>query len=344
MIRIKCKWFLLCYLFSMIINPAIAQQKPHYTQYLMNQYIINPALTGIENYTDIKLSHRHQWVGIMDAPVTTYFTIHKAIHKSDTRTTPTSFEVPVENPRGRQYWKEYEAPAPHHGIGMQIINDRTGPLNRFSGLLTYAYHMALTQRTSIAAGISAGVTNISINASKLEFYSPIDPAVFGSGVLNNFRPDVNLGLYLYSADYFLGVSALQIYPQKINFSDGSVNETKSGKSVPHIFVTGGYRFMIGDNWNIIPSIMLKYVQPLPVQFDLNTRLAYRDRFWFGVGGRLDDGFSAMAGMNISHTVNIGYSYDYNTSRYYNYSKGTHEILLGFTISKQLGFACPRNVW
>lgn len=32
---------------------VMAQQKPHYTQYIMNQYILNPALTGIENYTDV---------------------------------------------------------------------------------------------------------------------------------------------------------------------------------------------------------------------------------------------------------------------------------------------------
>ena len=64
-----------------------AQQKPQYTQYILNNYIINPALTGIENYTDVKLSHRHQWVGFQDAPVTTYFTIHKPIEKQDDRTT-----------------------------------------------------------------------------------------------------------------------------------------------------------------------------------------------------------------------------------------------------------------
>ena len=35
---------------------AAAQQKPHYTQYILNQYVLNPAITGIENYTDIKIS------------------------------------------------------------------------------------------------------------------------------------------------------------------------------------------------------------------------------------------------------------------------------------------------
>src|SRR5438105_14030797 len=100
-----------------------AQQKPEYTQYILNNYILNPALTGIENYTDIKISHRHQWVGLQDAPVTTYLTIHKPIGKKDDRTTATSFEKPGENPRGKSYWEEYEAAKPHHGIGLKIIND-----------------------------------------------------------------------------------------------------------------------------------------------------------------------------------------------------------------------------
>src|SRR5882757_11446796 len=84
-----------------------AQQQPHYTQYVLNQYILNPALTGIENYTDIKLSHRHQWVGLDGAPVTTYLTVHTPLGKKDYRTTATSASVPGENPRGKNYWEDY---------------------------------------------------------------------------------------------------------------------------------------------------------------------------------------------------------------------------------------------
>jgi hypothetical protein len=31
---------------------------------------LNPAVTGIENYTDVKLGHRSQWTGLEGAPVT----------------------------------------------------------------------------------------------------------------------------------------------------------------------------------------------------------------------------------------------------------------------------------
>jgi len=68
------KMFFLMRLRGFILYALKAQQKPHYTQYILNNYIINPALTGIENYTDVKISHTASWVGIQDAPITTYLT------------------------------------------------------------------------------------------------------------------------------------------------------------------------------------------------------------------------------------------------------------------------------
>ncbi|MEO8417090.1 MAG: PorP/SprF family type IX secretion system membrane protein, partial [Ginsengibacter sp.] len=224
-----------------------AQQEPHYTQYIINQYIINPALTGIENYTDVKLSHRHQWVGLQDAPVTTYITVNKPLGKKDDRITATSFDMPGENPRGRNYWQDYEAAKPHHGIGMKIINDRTGPLNRFAGYLSYAYHIGISAKTSLAAGFEAGIRNLSLDRNKLDFgtANPIDPAVYNSGEINQLKPDFGAGIYLYSADYFVGLSAQQIISQKVYFSDLRVKSDNS-KLVPHIFATAGYRFFLND--------------------------------------------------------------------------------------------------
>ncbi len=321
-----------------------AQQKPHYTQYVINQYIINPAITGIENYIDIKASHRHQWVGIQDAPVTTYFTAHGPIGKKDFRTTATSIQVPDENPRGTNYWENYTAAEPHHGVGVQFVNDRTGPLNRMAAYLTYAYHMGLTATTSLSAGFGAGVTSLNLDADKLNFNVPVDPAVHTSGVINRIKPDMNAGLYLYSANYFVGLSAQQIVPQQIDFSNDSIKRSEEGRFVPHMFATAGYRFGLGDDFNLIPSVMMKYVNPLPSQVEFNAKLQYRDLAWVGAGVRVKDGFSGMVGMNISNALNVGYSYDYTTSKLNNYSKGTHELLIGFILGNRYGDTCPRNVW
>lgn len=332
-------------IWSMWLLQAVnAQQKPHYTQYILNQYIVNPAITGIENYVDVKLSHRHQWVGIQDAPVTTYFTMHGALGKKDYRESATSFRMPGQNPRGKSYWEEYNTPGPHHGIGLQVVNDATGPLNRFAAYGTYAYHLGLNPTTTLSAGFGIGVTNLSLNTSKLDF-GPItvDPAVSSSGILNTLKPDINAGLYLYTGNYFIGVSAQQIIPQRIDYSDNAVKKTE-GKFIPHLFGTAGYRFLMGEDINFTPSLMVKYVDPLPVQFEFNAKLQYRDLLWIGGSYRYEDGYAGMIGINVANTVNVGYSYDYITSSLNNYTKGTHEIIIGFIIGNKYGDTCPRNVW
>ncbi len=323
---------------------TLAQQKPHYTQYVLNQYIVNPALTGIENYVDLKLSHRHQWVGLQDAPVTTYLSVHAPIGKSDYRQTATSFDLKGENPRGERYWEEYTAGEPHHGIGMQVINDITGPLKNLSVYGTYAYHLALSPRTSLAGGFGIGFNRISLDADKLDFGDVVvDPAVYSTaGILNKTRLDLMAGLYLYSADYFIGLSAQQIVPQKIDFSNGYIRPSE-GRTIPHLFGTAGIRLLLSESVNMIPSVMVKYVNPLPIQVEANLKFQYLDRMWIGGSYRHKDGLAGMLGLNVSNTFHMGYAYDYTTSRLNNFTRGTHEILLGFVIG---GYPdnCPRNVW
>jgi type IX secretion system PorP/SprF family membrane protein len=328
------------------VATSFAQQRPHYTQYILNNYIINPAVAGIENYVDVKISHRHQWVGLDGAPVTTYLTIHAPLHKSDfERENPTTVHASNENPRGRAYWQEYTKAEPHHGIGFTMLNDRTGPLNRFAAYGTYAYHVGISERTSLSAGISAGVQNWTLNASKLDFgaANPVDPSVAGTGYLNKLRPDVNAGIWMYSADYFVGLAAQNIIPSKLKYAEDTVR-LSDGKIIPHLFLQAGYRMFINDDFSFLPSVLVKYINPLPIGVDINAKLQYRDLLWAGASYRLDDGYSAMIGLNVNSTFNIGYAHDFTTSRLNTVSRGTHEIVVGFLLGNRYGDWCPRNLW
>ena len=326
----------------LVASLCFGQQRPHYTQYVLNNFIINPAVAGIENYTDLKLSHRHQWVGINDAPVTTYLTVHSPIGKKASKGTPTTFSPMGENPRGQAYWEDYTAAEPHHGWGATIINDRTGPLTRFSAYGTYAYHTSISYRTSIAAGMSLGITNNTLNTSKLIFDNPIDPAVGSSDVINTWKPDVNAGIWIYSPDYYVGVSTLQIINQGMTFAADTLKVSQ--KSYPHLFFTAAYKFYAGMDFTILPSAVVRYVNPLPVGVDLMLKGQYRDIFWLGGGYRLNEGILGMVGVNISSTFNIGYSYDYTTSPLQPFTTGSHEVVIGFLLGNRYGDLCPRNLW
>lgn len=325
-----------------------AQQRPHYTQYILNQYIINPAITGIENYTDLKISTRDQWVGLNGAPKTSYLTVHAPLGKKDYRTNATSYEIPGQNPRGKYYWENYTAAEPHHGIGLAIINDATGSFNRFSANISYAYHLGLTPTTNFSGGFYAGITNVSINKAKQDFTGngdPFDPATAAAmdGEINRIRPDVGVGLWLYSKNYFVGLAAQQVIPQKVVFTDDAAIAT-TGRLVPHLFLTAGYRFLLGDDINAIPSLMVKYINASSntnFQPEANLKLQYRDLFWLGGSYRYENGYAAMGGLNLKNSINLGYAYDFTTTALNTVSRGTHEIMLGFLIGNKYSEACPR---
>ena len=332
---------------------ATAQVKPFYTQYILNNYILNPAVTGIENYTDVKLSYRHQWVGINGAPVTGYFSIQGPIGKKDLRTNVNSFEIPGEDPRGKKYWDEYAVSAPHQGIGLTAINDKAGYINRWSVAATYAYHKPLGVRTALAVGFSGGFSSVSLDRGQVDFGNgpqndPNDPAVgYASGDLKKLKPEIGAGLWLYSNHYFVGVSVLNIIPGKAKFVKTS-NPDIGDYFTPNYFITAGYRFFLTDDITALPSVMYQYWQPQLSGLHTNIKLQYRDILWIGASYRLSDlisGYSGMVGVNVSNTFNVSYAYENaTTSRLKTYTKGTHEIMLGFLLGNKFGYTCPRNIW
>jgi type IX secretion system PorP/SprF family membrane protein len=325
-----------------LLNAVKSQQKPQYTQYILNNYIINPAITGIENYIDIKAATRQQWTGLRNAPQTSYITAHMPIGKNDDWGGATSYGMVGENPLGRSYKSDYEASSPHHGIGITAVIDKTGPLSNNTVNLTYAYHIGLAPRLNLSVGAGLGITQFSLNTAELTLEDPNDAAIANSGLITRLKPDVNLGVWLYTAEFFFGTSVQQVLPQTLSFSDQSSYNT--GKTVPHWFITTGYRFWLSDDITIIPSVMVKYVNPTPLGVDFNTKISFRDKFWIGGAVRRNDSFSGLIGFNLGSVFNLGYSYDVTTSALNTVSRGSHEIVLGILLNNRYQVTCPQKMW
>lgn len=333
--------FLICFCLSFSLLPAvIAQQKPQYTQYILNNYIVNPALSGIESYIDAKVATRQQWVGLENAPKTSYFTINMPLGNTDDWGGATSFGMVGENPLGKSYKSDYMASDPHHGIGFTVVSDKAGALSNTTVNFTYAYHLGLAPKLNLAVGIGLGASRLSLNREDVKLEDENDAAIIRSGTANSIKPDINFGVWLYSAEYFIGASVQQLLPQTIDFSENS--NPNAGKTAPHAFVTAGYRFWLSDDITVIPSIMFKYVNPVPLSADLNAKIAFRNKIWIGGTYRKDDAFAAMLGFNISSLVNVGYAYDFTSSALNTVSRGSHEIVLGFTLNNHYKVTCPRN--
>lgn len=319
---------------------AVAQQRPQYTQYIFNNYLLNPAVTGIENYTDAKLGYRSQWTGLNGAPVTSYFSINAPLGEDFVQGDATAFPASGgENPSSRLFTQYYRAAEPHHGIGFMVVSDKAGPITQTNLAATYAYHLGLTDRLNLSVGVAAGFNHISLNTEMITLETANDPTING---LNNsqWKPDIGVGVWAYSADYFFGISAQQILPQNLFVS--STTTVNQSKTVPHFFATAGYKFYLSDDVTLLPSALLKFIEPAPVTFDINLKMSFRDRFWIGGSFRKDDSYAVLAGFNLSSLVNVGYSYDVTTSALRTVSNGSHEIVLGILLNNRYNLKSPQH--
>ncbi|WP_299760117.1 type IX secretion system membrane protein PorP/SprF [uncultured Pontibacter sp.] len=302
---------------------AFGQQRPQYSQYMLNNYLLNPAISGIEDYADIRLSHRRQWVGIDGAPSTYYLSAHTPLNKGAAS-------------------NKYHRALAHHGVGAILHTDKTGPLRRTGLSVSYAYHLPLTTSINLSGGVSTGLIRNSINSNDLEFSNDNDPLLAG-GNINNTVLDLNLGLWLYSRNFSVGVAGAQLLEDA-----GSFSADRSGEAVlplqRHYFITGSYRLEPTESIDIIPSVMVKLADPSPVSIDASLRVMYAERFWLGGAYRHNDALTAMVGVYINPLLDLSYSYDFTTSDLNKVSAGTHEIVLGFKLLNDNRIICPQWVW
>jgi len=321
---------------------AKAQQRPQYTQYVFNNYLLNPALSGIENYTDVKLGYRSQWTGLDGAPVTSYFSVNAPIGNRFLQGDATAFPAGGGlNPSSRSYTQNYMAAEPHHGVGLTVVSDKTGPITQTNIDATYAYHLGLTETLNLAVGVSAGVSHNIIDKSKLTYVDQNDPTI-NSIAGSQWKPDLGIGVWAYSSNYFFGASVQQILPQNLYVTTSTT--AVQNKTVPHYFVTGGVKLFVSDDITLMPSALLKFIAPVPVTFDVNMKMSFRDKFWIGGSYRRNDSYAALVGFNLNSLINVGYSYDFTTSALNTVSHGSHEIVLGILLNNRYKVTCPQHTF
>ena len=292
----------------LLVHNLRAQQLPQYTQYMLNEMAINPAVAGKDNFADVRSNNRYQWVGITDAPRTYMLTLHS----------------PLKNR--------------NMGLGTHIYTDIVGPTRRVGISLAYAYHIKLTEKTNLSLGISAGIQQWGIDGHKLLLHDAGDENLV-TQYQTKIVPDLGAGLYVHNEKWYLGFSAPQLYQSPIRlYKDGD----DKGTLVTHFLLNGAYKFKINDDFKVEPSFLAKYAIPAPAKIDVGARVIYQEQVWLGVGYRHNDAVTAILGFMYKNYLMIGYSYDFTTTNLKKYSTGTHELMLGLRFSKQQTKSWPED--
>lgn len=275
------------------VSTINAQQQAQYTQYMYNTLMVNPAYAGTAHKLEATFIHRSQWVGLDGAPQTQNFGVNAAIKDVI-------------------------------GLGLNVTNDKLGPERQTAITAAVAAKIKLSNKIKLSLGVNGGMDLINVDWSMGQAKSDNDVA-FDQNIKNRVRPVVGAGLYLYSDNWYVGLSS-PTFIQKDKY--GNLGEAAIDNRT-HFYMIAGYVFDVGENLKLKPALLAKAVAGAPITADLSLNALIKEQFTVGAGYRYNDAASILLGYTFKNMLFLGYSYDINLTKLRKYNSGSHDIMIKY---------------
>ena len=314
MIRLKIS---VLFVLFFIITTLKAQQFPIYSQYVFNEYIINPAVAGTIDRTPLRLTYRDQWTGFTDmygnnvAPKTFAFSGH----------------TPISNKLA---------------LGGFVYSDVTGPISQTSAQFSYSWRTCLSKKSCFwerkkFLSFSYGTRLIQFSyddtetISWNEYFGLEDDPVLPNVIETDFLISHVVASYFYTEYFYTGFSVqnLGARPLKIKSNLNFNNQL----TPEYNFIAGAYLPLTEDKiFGLEPSILTKSTSWSETQIDFSLRFIYMNNIWTGVSYRNSEkAYAFLFGFDMGDMF-IGYSFDTAVKGISGYSAGSHEIAIGIDLA------------
>lgn len=296
--------------FMLMVHALTGQvQNFRVNQYMFYQSLINPAAQA--SYEDINgaLFYRNQWAGVKGAPVITGM----------------QFSLPLEN-----------QPL---AVGLSAFKDQIGAHSFTRVSLPVSYYIQLNEASNLSFGVTYNYINVRSNYSELDIIDDTDPLALLNETtsLNNFQ----FGTYYFRNNFYAGLAVANLGNH--TFSREAPNQGLIGANSPvfrfhfggalHEVVRRFYnpRFHNTESrrYRLWFSIMMRYVEGLPLNADFNILYELKNDFGVGFSYGTSNELKWLARIPLSQNLKLGYSYDHSISKDISNLGSTHEIILIF---------------
>lgn len=297
----------------LLMAGAKAQQVEEFSLLRENAFTLNPALAGMQGWLHGTITGRKQFSKIDQAPYTAMLALDGQIAGKNV------------------------------GIGGYLIHDVTGPTGKSAITVAVAYNIPLHKKYAprfsngksnhtLSIGLSLSAVQYRLRGDQLEVNDANDPGLYTSKGSKIF-PDASFGVYYrYKQNLYVGVSVPQIMGLNVNYA-GTDGMAKI-KKVQHLnFLIGGKIEMARGNFSIDPVAALRWEKGAPLQGDAGLRTVIYKIFWLGANYRSLNYMVFEAGFKVKDKFSLSYAYDLNLSKYRKDIGSTHELSIGFTVSR-----------
>ena len=227
------------------------------------------------------------------------------------------------------------------GFGLSFSYDELGLYNQtINAKVCYAYNLDLFEGGLLSLGLSAGVVNKMFDPERHVWRDNGDPLDGGDEKTNTTAFDLDFG-FEFSYKYLLVGASITHLP-------GITQDVRTTAAPTHINAYVRGNVPLPEKFNLIPAVAytnigacnkgklvsgevaeeVKLGQEHLVDFSVTAM--YDGKYYLGVGYRLNNMVSLMAGFEWQW-LRVGYCYDISVGRLANLTSSTHGVMLSFII-------------
>lgn len=292
---------LVLFILAITSNNIKAQQINIFNNNIINPFSLNPAMAG-QNGSRIFLQQRNQWIGMQDAPVYSMLTAE---------------------------WRLKDS---RSAIGLSVSRNTSSILSNTSSYITYAPHFKISENQRLSFGLAVGIRNNSILFDRVNVMESGDPIIFDYNQAGT-NIDATFGIAYNFKALEVQLVGLQLLNNKSSFSNYYEQKEFEYNFIRHYAGSISYKFSINKAFNITPIIQARNVQGFDIQPEAIVKLDYKDFLWAAAQYNYKRSAAFTVGVAVSEIFVIGYSAEFSTNQFANYSGGTHEIVFGIKFGK-----------
>ncbi|MBK9336225.1 MAG: type IX secretion system membrane protein PorP/SprF [Lewinellaceae bacterium] len=308
------KFYIVALLFALPLA-LIGQQEHRYTQFMYNKLSYNPAYAGIRGVPTMTAMYRDQWFKLDGAPRSAQISMHAPVFKQ---------RVGVGGMLS------------HHSIGLHRDVQLTA---------SYSYNIIAGDEFSMRVGVSGNLRVLSIDFSKANPLVSYDPSLDDKRI-NDAYANFGMGIYgTFQERLYFGFSVPRVVRNNIGVNmDPNITTARESQ---HFYGTTGGIIPLGKDLNLLPAVLIKYVQNAPIDVDVTVNLEIKQTVTAGVayragGDGLGESLNLLAYWQVNPRIGVGAAYDLTLTNLRSYAGGSFEMMLyADLVKRKKGMSNPR---
>lgn len=294
-------------------------QLPIYNQYLFGSYfLINPAVAGIDNQWKVSLITRQQWTGIADAPQTSSLAGEGSLIAG-------------------------------LNMGGYVFSDKNGWTKQTGYHFAFSYVLPLANENTslkrLAFGIAFSGADTFFDLLSIGGSGTTDPvyvSILQTGK-DHYKGELNtnVGAFLMWKGFYAGIAGSHIL-------SGAYDEN----NYQNTFFPRNYNMIIGnkteltDTYFMEQSAMVRVIENYDNHLDLTSKFYYKPKlyrseatYWAGLSYRLSWKTFPLSSVSFAGFIGgdynnfyYGYSYELHIAKLQFHHGGSHQIMVGYTLS------------